>query len=260
MPHAASQFFVIFSVKVSFHKTHNLSMSVKIITWKGSKLFGKLQSIFIKAYNSLWMKMQSWVLMCPLNYKGREHAYWFIPNICLEKSLISVDEFLITGFFCIFSLHGTFFVVCCGVYLEMTKRFDNQCKPLFFQFPFGFCFHVSSTLKKRQGDQQRNYNFICAFSLFLPKEWQSLMNIEEINWMDLLSSILKLIEYSYPFWIQNYWLFSALYTWISALSEIHCWVLKIRNIFIKSNKIGLLLYRTRWGKCLRKTEAASSKW
>ena len=34
MPLATSQFFVIFSIKVSFHKTHNISMPVKAITLK----------------------------------------------------------------------------------------------------------------------------------------------------------------------------------------------------------------------------------
>ena len=104
--------------------------------WDDNKIFQK--NFFGNFLIIIFMSHFWWILIY--------QCHIVVDNASLQKKVISDDEFLITCwrffmsfFFLPLLVHIVFFSLYKNFFFrEMTKRFDNQCKPLFFQFPFRF--------------------------------------------------------------------------------------------------------------------------
>ena len=151
-------------------------MPVKAITWKTYNSFGESHPIstsrrvcYSKNVNELDLTTHFHNILVSSN--------WSISNICLEKSLISVDEFLITGsfFFVSFLLMKLFleFVVVC--IWKWQNDLTTNANLFSFNFLSVFAFMSRQHWKKGRGTNKETTILFVLFLLLLPKEWQSLM-------------------------------------------------------------------------------------
>ena len=141
-------------------------MPVKAITWKTYNSFCESHPIstsprvcYSKNVNELDLTTHFHNILVSSN--------WSISNICLEKSLISVDEFLITGSFFFVSfllmkLFSEFVVVCIW---KWQNDLTTNANLFSFNFLSVFAFMSRQHWKKAGGPTKKQQFYLSFFAI-----------------------------------------------------------------------------------------------